>query len=132
MRRAAMLSVVIAMMAAGALIAVAQDEWSMLAGFNITVARTEKGVSLTCETGCAWKTIEFSFAAKGTDVNEFGMVHSKNNPAKSSKFLIRFGIEDNGFLLSCERGCAWRTLGWGFRANGVAVPINEYGMANKK
>jgi hypothetical protein len=104
----------------------------MLAGFNMTVARTSKGVFLTCERGCAWKTLEFAFAAKATAVNEVGMVDDKGNPEKFGKFLIRFATEHNGFLLSCDRGCAWRTLDWRFLANGVAVPINEYGMANRK
>jgi len=113
-------------------VALAQDEWKMLAGFRMTVAHTSKGVSLTCEKGCAWKTLEFPFAAKATAVNESGMVNDKGNPERSGNFLIRFGTEPRGFLLSCDRGCAWRTLGWGFPANGVAVPINEYGMAKRK
>ena len=113
--------------------ALTQDEFVMLAGFNITVTRTPKGASLTCEQGCAWKTLAFTLGSKAMAVNDNGMTDDKTgNPEKSGRFLIRFGIDDKGFLLSCDRGCAWRTLGWSFPANGKAVRINEYGMVNKK
>jgi hypothetical protein len=102
----------------------------MLAGFSITVARTPQGVALTCEKGCAWKTLTFSLTGKPTPVNANGMADDKTgNPENGGSFLLRFGADETGFTLSCDRGCAWRTLGWMYPANGKPVPINEYGMS---
>ncbi len=141
MRRCVIVSAIVTLMTAGAIVGVAQtrpapaplDEARMLAGFKITVARTDTGVSLTCEEGgCAWDKLSFSLSGKPVAVNDYGMAGSPDNAERKGKFLIRFATDSNGFALTCERGCAWRTLGWGFKPIGVAVPINEYGMAAKK
>jgi hypothetical protein len=105
---------------------------TMLTGFDITVARTARGVSLTCAAGCAWKTLEFTVGEKPTPVNENGMVDSKGNPENAGSLLLRIGTDKDGFALSCDRGCAWRTLGWRARPDGTGVRVNEYGMAARK
>ncbi len=103
-------------------------EGTMLAGFHITLARTSQGVSLKCDQGCAWKTLEFSKKAKPTAINEFGMADDQTgNREKRGAFLIRIGTEDGRFALSCDRGCAWQTLG--FSLSDKPTGINEYGMA---
>jgi hypothetical protein len=100
-----------------------------LAGFDIAVTRTAKGVSLVCKAGCSWKTLDFTPGTKPTPVNEDGMADDKpTEPGKAGTFLIRFGINDDGFQLSCDRGCAWRTLGWTLPEKGAPTRINEYGM----
>ena len=115
---------------AGSLTLRAQDEFKMLSGFDITVARTPQGVSLTCEKGCTWDRLTFSLTSKPTAVNANGMADDKTgNPENEGLFLLRFGADDKGFKLSCDRGCAWQTLGWIYPAHGKPVPINEYGMA---
>ena len=139
MRRAVIVSAVVMLMTAGALVVFAQtrpapaplDEARMLAGFHITVARTSDSVSLTCEKGgCAWEKLSFPFSSKAVAVNDYGTAGSPTNPENKGKFLIRFGKGEKGFAVTCERGCAWQTLG--FAATATPVPINEYGMANKK
>jgi hypothetical protein len=87
-------------------------------------------VSLTCEKGgCAWETLSFSLGTKAVAVNDYGMA-APGNPESRGKFLIRFGTDDKGFALTCDRGCAWRTLG--FPATGKPVPIDQHGTANRK
>lgn len=128
MRRFVVAATIVAFVS-GVAFAVSQDEFYMLAGFDMAVARTSKGVSLTCNAGCAWKTLEFSLGSKPTPVNEKGLAGDKtSNPEKDGNFLIRFDTKDDGFTLSCDRGCAWRTLGWNFPKSGTATRINEYGM----
>jgi hypothetical protein len=114
------------------LVAHSQDEIRMLAGFDMTVARTAKGVSLTCVAGCAWKTLAFTVGEKPTPVNENGMVDSTGNPENAGSLLLRFGTDKEGVTLSCDRGCAWRTLGWRARPDGTGARVNEYGMAARK
>lgn len=146
MRRVVLGSAILAFMAGGVLVAQhasgetqaprtagPRSQELMLAGFDMTVARTDKGVSMTCEQGCAWKTLAFPLATKPTPVNEYGMAGDRtDNPEKAGHFLIRIGTKDDRFALSCDRGCAWRTLGWTFPPAGTAVHVNEYGMSEKK
>ncbi len=109
----------------------AVTEQKALAAFKITVARTSDGVSLTCEKGgCAWGQLSFSFSGKPIAVNDYGMAGTAGNPESKGKFLMHFGAENDTFALTCERGCAWKTLG--FPATATPVPIDQYGMANKK
>jgi hypothetical protein len=53
MTRVIVVAATAAFLTGAALVAHSQDEARMLAGFDITVARTAKGVSLTCAAGCA-------------------------------------------------------------------------------
>jgi hypothetical protein len=99
-----------------------------LAGFHVTVARTNNGVTLPCKTGCAWKALTFALPGKPTTVNANGIA-GKDNPEKEGMFLLRVGVDDWGFQLTCDRGGAWRKLGWVYPPNGKAVTINEYGTA---
>jgi hypothetical protein len=114
------------------LVAHSQDDATMLARFDMTVARTAKGVSLTCAAGCAWKTLAFTVGEKPTPVNANGMVDSTGNPENAGSFLLRMSTDKDGFTLSCDRGCAWRTLGWRARPDGAGTRVNEYGMAARK
>jgi hypothetical protein len=124
-----MLAVVVA---GAALVVRAQDEGTMLAGFDITLTRTAKGVSLTCAAGCAWKALEFTVGKEPVPINENGMVDPTDNPAKSGRLLLRIGLGKDEFALSCDRGCAWRRLGWQARQDGAGTRVNEYGMAPRK
>ena len=113
---------------AGAAHAALQYEFG-LAGFDIAVMRTRKGVSLVCKAGCSWKTLDFTPGSKPTPVSEDGIVEDKpTDPGKAGTFVIRVSTDDDGFHLSCDRGCAWRTLGWTFPAKGASTRINEYGI----
>jgi hypothetical protein len=124
----AMLAVVIA---GAALVVRAQDEGAMLAGFDITLTRTAKGVSLTCAAGCAWKKLAFTVGREPVPVNENGMV-DPDNAAKAGRLLLRIGTDREGITLSCDKGCAWRTLGWRAYPDAVGTRINEYGIATRK
>lgn len=132
MNRAVGVSIMAVFIAGAALVARSQDEARMLAGFDMTVARTAKGVSLTCAAGCAWKTLEFTVGEKPTPVNENGMVDPTANPEKTGSLLLRIGTDKDGFALSCDRGCAWQTLGWRFLQDGTGTRVNEYGIAARQ
>lgn len=43
-------------------------------------------------------------------------------------FAIRVGLDGSGVELTCERGCAWRTLGFGPLGIGEAKAVDNYGM----
>ncbi len=131
MKRNVVLMAVLALITGWALTGLAQNQQKPLAAFNITVARTSEGVSLTCEKGgCAWEKLGFTVGNKPVAVNDNGMASSPDNPEANGKFLIRFSIESNNFALTCERGCAWQTLS--FPATENPVPIDQFGTASKK
>lgn len=132
MNRVVVVAILTVVIAGAALVVRAQDEGTMLAGFDITVARTAKGVSLTCAAGCAWKTLAFTVGKEPVPVNENGMVDSTDNPARAGRLLLRIGLGTDEFALSCDRGCAWRRLGWQVRQDGAGTRVNEYGMAPRK
>ena len=49
---------------------------SKYAHFKIIVTDTAQGIELTCEEGCAWKTLTFSCSGKTpceSGIDEFGM-----------------------------------------------------------
>jgi hypothetical protein len=100
--------------------------------FDITLTRTAKGLSLTCAAGCAWKALEFTVGKEPVPINENGMVDPTDNPAKSGRLLLRIGLGKDEFALSCDRGCAWRRLGWQTRQDGAGTRVNEHGMAPRK
>jgi hypothetical protein len=60
------------------------------------------------------------------------MVDSTGNPENAGPFLLGIGTDKDGFTLSCDRGCAWRTLGWRARPDEAGVRVNEYGMAARR
>jgi hypothetical protein len=132
MNRVVVVATVTVFITGAGLVAHPQDEARMLAGFDMTVARTAKSVSLTCATGCAWKTLEFTAGEQPTAINEYGMVDSMGNQEDAGSLLLRIGTDNEGFTLSCDKGCAWRTLGWRARPDGTGSRVNEYGMAARK
>ena len=109
----------------------AVTEQKVLAAFKITVVLTPGGVALTCEKGgCAWERLSFPFSSKAVAVNDYGMAGTPGNPESKGKFLMHFGSDNEAFALTCERGCAWKTLG--FAATGTPVPIDQHGMATTR
>lgn len=119
----------VSMIAAGTVAAQAPQAGSTaLSQFTITVAKTSPdGVSLTCEKGCSWKTLAFRLTQTPTPIDANGMrMDEALSPQNADGFLIRIGTDSKGMALSCDKGCAWKTLG--FSVRGTPTPIDQMGM----
>lgn len=83
--------------------------------FKIVVARTDDGVQLTCEHGCAWKVLKFSLNDdRPQAIDEYGMTH-KGGSSSAKKddlaaFLFTLTKSNGEIALKGMEGTAWTQL----------------------
>jgi hypothetical protein len=80
-----------------------------LHAFSIVVDVSGPGLSATCDTGCAWKTVSGNYAERSYRITESG-IHPGPSPAQHTGFSIEVGTTRPGVIATCAAGCAWRTV----------------------
>ncbi|MGM0706184.1 MAG: hypothetical protein ACQETP_09710, partial [Bacteroidota bacterium] len=73
----------------------------------IVVEPTDDGFALTCNAGCAWKTLSWT-GHDDVRVNYFGMTEAE----EADRFLFALSSIDGGFELEGIEGTAWASLNW--------------------
>lgn len=83
---------------------------------------------LNCNKGCAWNELGFHHNVNDVQTINFnGMVHSSEDNI-SDEFSINIQREEEQIVLSCERGCAWKSLKFRIPANGQKQTFDAYGV----
>ena len=127
MRRLVIISV--ALFTIGSIFAMRQDK-PKLTHFVFTIESTSKGVSLACESGCAWKTLTFKLPGSEVFIDQNGMVDDKSNKHEGKDgFLVGISSSRGKMELSCGTGCAWKALSY---APASAIrKVDEFGVGPK-
>ena len=107
-----------------------------LTGFMLTLQRTIDGVAVACEAGCGWQsaiptTVRCTTRKPCLTVTDtrVGVKVSANHAA----FAITVDVSSTGMTLTCQRGCAWKTLTHDCQsATPCSVRVSEYGVNRAK
>ncbi len=110
----------------------AQEAPTELKDFKIVVEIVEKGIKLTCESGCAWKELQTSLKNhKPQAINSIGMTKLGDDSAVTDKsladFLFTVTKTGKGIELKGIRGTAWMELAFALRQNQPRA-FNQNGM----
>lgn len=101
--------------------------------FQIETIKTKNEIKLTCISGCAWKTLEFTkndFQPQLID--QYGMLksieeHAEKKDDQLADFVFTISKSHRGILLEGKKGTAWKKLS--FTANNyVPTVVTEKGM----
>ncbi len=127
MKRFVIISV--ALFTIGSISAMRQDKPN-LTHFVFTIESTSKGVSLACESGCAWNALTFKLQGSEVFIDQNGMVDDKSNKhEKKDGFLVGIGSSSGKMELSCKTGCAWKTLS--YAPQSAIHKVDEFGVGPK-
>jgi hypothetical protein len=80
-----------------------------LHAFSIVVDVSGPGLSATCDTGCAWKTVSGEYSQPSYGITESG-IHPGRGPAQHTGFSIEVATTGPGVVATCATGCAWKTV----------------------
>jgi len=103
-----------------------------LKDFKVVIEKTDNGIKMTCENGCAWKELTYSINDnKPQAVDEYGMTElNKNSTDKDSNltdFLFTLTKTEKGIELKGIEGTAWTELSFSLSKNKQQA-INQMGM----
>jgi hypothetical protein len=89
-------------------------------------------VKLVCKEGCAWNKLSFHCVVGcDQDVNYYGMMTSpQNEDGQLAAFVVNIHRAEDQVLLSCDTGCAWKTLSFRQPPKGQSQTVDAYGMTS--
>lgn len=98
---------------ASSLILMAKEKKST--DFKIIMEKTDDGIKMTCENGCAWKELTFSINEfEWQTVDEYGMTEvnksSSDKEPKQAEFLFTLKKTKEGIILKGIEGTVWTDL----------------------
>ena len=106
-------------------------------GFKIQISEDDKTTKLTCEHGCAWKTLSFAKPSQNNVavVDQFGKGSLDEVSTEEGSSLAAFSFtmvkEGDKYTLESLEGTAWKSLSFNVKpyaaprildASGVVVP----------
>ncbi len=112
-----------------------QENVEPLSDFKFTVENSEERVKLSCQEGCAWKTLTFK-AEEAQAVNQYGMTSVDEEAPKENSDLANFlftiknttkGVELQG--IKGIKGTAWTHLTFGMKGR-QSQSVDEMGMTS--
>ncbi len=124
-----LVSISVALFTIASIFAMRQDK-PRLTHFVFTIESTAQGVSLACESGCAWKTLTFKLPGSEVFIDQNGMVDDKSNKHEGEDgFLVGISSSSGKMALSCRTGCAWKTLS--YAPQSAIRKVDEFGVGPK-
>jgi hypothetical protein len=100
--------------------------------FKIILEKTDNGIKLICEKGCAWKELTYSINEfKSQAIDEYGMtdliINSSIKDANLTDFLFTLIKTKEGIILKGVKGTAWIDLKFSLSKNQKQA-IDQMGM----
>jgi len=96
------------------------------AHFSLVFRSTTENVSLACDTGCIWTTLQISASRMPVTVDSQGVVPDvSDRPPGESAFVIRISTAGDTLQLSCQRGCRWTSKS--ISPKSVVTQVDENG-----
>lgn len=92
-------------------------------------------IALSCENGCAWKTLNLTLGDKASFIDQYGTKAAPDqersfvdkNADKLADFTISIQKDSDQLKLECSTGCAWKTLSFTMPKPGETQGINRSG-----
>ena len=111
MKRFVVVFAVLSAVTSLAVVSWAQGRQLPSAHFSVVFRVTSENVSLACDTGCSWTTLQFPASRMPVTVDRQGVVPdlSDRTPGDST-FVIRISTARDNLRVSCQRGCRWTSL----------------------
>lgn len=112
---------------------IAQEKISAeLKEFKIKIEKTDNGLKLHSEKGCAWIDLSFSLSNNQSQViDEYGMTQlgkvATNKDPKLADFLFTITKTKEGITLTGIEGTAWKELSLTLKKNSSQT-IDQFGM----
>lgn len=103
------------------------------ADFVFFAKRTDEGVALTCKEGCAWKSLSWTCPESSTckwGLDSMGMFSPSSGSSKEG-FQILIRAADDGGVLTCEHGCAWKELTWTCEGDPCKAKVDFNGITTR-
>ena len=105
-----------------------------LKDFKVLVEKTDNGIKMICENGCAWKELTYSINDyKPQAIDEYGMTelnkNSSNKDSNLTDFLFTLTKTEKGINLKGIEGTAWTDLSFSLSKNKQQA-IDQLGMIN--
>ena len=123
---------VIFVLAAGSELQAQEKKPADLKDFKFVIEKTDSGIKMTCQNGCAWKELTFSLNDnKPQAIDEYGMTEvNKNSSDKDvnlADFLFTVTKTEDGIILKGIEGTAWTDLSFSLSKNQQQA-IDQMGM----
>ncbi len=92
-------------------------------------------IVLSCENGCAWKTLNLLLGDKASVIDQYGTkadpdqerFFTDKNADKLTDFTISIQKDSDQLNLECSTGCAWKTLSFNMPKSGEIKGFNQQG-----
>ena len=111
-----------------------QENEEPLSDFQFTVEGWEDGIELSCQKGCAWKTLTFKVEGAQA-VNQYGMTGLNEEQPKGdsdlANFLFTIEPTSEGVELRGIEGTAWTHLTFGMKGK-QSQSVDEMGMTSSE
>lgn len=119
---------------ASSLILMAKEKKST--DFKIIMEKTDDGIKMTCENGCAWKELTFSINEfEWQTVDEYGMTEvnksSSDKEPKQAEFLFSLKKTKEEIILKGIEGTLWTDLSFSIPKDRRQA-IDKLGMTELK